>query len=90
MLLAIAILMAAGCKSEPKRLDRASEEKISLASVPPKTSEAFAKDHEGVRLERVNKIVKDNGDVHYEFKYLDKDGRKGEAEFDGAGLKAQP
>ena len=89
--LTLAIAIAAGCKSDdPAKLDRVSEQKIALASVPPKTVEALRKDHPGVHIERVTKIIKDNGDVHYEFKYVDKEGRKGEAEYDGAGLKKGP
>ncbi len=80
-----------GCHSEaPRPLDRVSEQRITAAAVPEKTRLAFEKDHPGVHVDEARKLIKNNGDVHYEFKFNERDGRKGEAEYDAEGEKAIP
>lgn len=85
------IVALGGCHSEaPRPLDPASEQKITDAAVPQKTRLAFEKDHPDVHVEEARKLIKSNGDVHYEFKFEEADGRKGEAEYDAKGDKAIP
>jgi uncharacterized membrane protein YkoI len=80
-----------GCHAPaPRPLDRASEQKITDAAVPEKTRLAFEKDHPNVHVEEARKLIKNNGDVHYEFKFEERDGRKGEAEYDAQGAEAIP
>ncbi len=88
LLTVVVLVMPVGCKSDKAGMDEATKQKVSMALVPPKTAEAFAKDHREVRLDWVQKLIKNNGDVHYEFKFTEKDGRKGEAEYDSVGEKA--
>jgi uncharacterized membrane protein YkoI len=87
LLTIVVLLIPVGCKSDKPTMDEATKQKVTLALVPPKTAEAFAKDHPDVRLDWVQKLIKNNGDVHYEFKFTDKEGRKGEAEYDSVGEK---
>jgi hypothetical protein len=87
LLTVVVLVMPVGCKSDQPTVSEATAQKISMASVPPKTAAAFNKDHPDVRLDWVQKLIMNNGDVHYEFKYTDKDGRKGEAEYDPVGEK---
>jgi uncharacterized membrane protein YkoI len=88
LLTVLMLLMPVGCKSDKPGMNEATKQKVTIAAVPPKTAQAFAKDHPDVRLDWVQKLIKNNGDVHYEFKFTEKDGRKGEAEYDSVGEKA--
>ena len=92
LLLCVALSLGLiGCKSTPPPPQSpAGERKLAEAKVPLKVHDAFNKDHPKVNITWINTKIKDNGDVHYEFKYTDADGRKGEAEYDSEGMKAIP
>jgi hypothetical protein len=88
LLILAAALSLSACRSDkpdnPHARDNAR--KITRAAVPPEVIKSFNKDHPTVEVTWVNKQIQPSGAVHYEFKYTESDGRKGEAEYDDKGV----
>lgn len=81
-LLSAAILV--GCQSHQSDKsdydDDAKEVEITRDQVPAVVQASFDKAFPGVKIKEIKKETYADGTVHYEFEYLDKDGKEHEVE----------
>lgn len=67
------------------KTSEAVETRINMNEVPDNVRQAFERQFPHARVSAVNKETYPNGTVHYEFEFVNKDGKKMDVEFDADG-----
>ena len=83
-----AAMVMGGCQSNGGRDDHDDdgvEVRINESEVPAKVRQGFDRAFPQARVSEVSKETYPNGTVHYEFEFVDKDGKQVDVEFDADG-----